>query len=334
MKRWEHIFLTILVLLLVQNHFSVAQSMKSMFISDDLTSKYPKTPEDLQYAIDTASSGDTIELLPITYEGDFILRSRNPGDMITIRGKRDSILNSDIIINGRNGQTTINGISINGQTIINTDANFESNIYINGELISHSHSSWKGTKQQSKIQAKGTALKIVQGIWTIESLSIVSGDVGIEIVNGNQNTLSSLWIKGVNTGVIIVGNGNHVRSTDIEANSIGISIRGSGNKIQSSDVVAKNNGILIEGSENKIQSSDVVAQNNGILIEGSGNAIQSSDVIAQNNGILIDGSENKIQSSDIVAKNTGILIEGSRNAIQSSDIDGMFPLIKEIKVIR
>jgi hypothetical protein len=278
MKRWEYVFLTILVLLLVlQNRFSVLQSIKTMFISDQLrTSKCPQTPKDLQYAIDTALAGDAIELLPITYEGNFVLRSRNPGDKITIRGKRDSISNSHIIINGRNGHTTIN----------------RDGISIDGKFISHSHSSGKGTKQQSKIQAKGTALKIVQGIWTIESLSIVSEDVGIEIVNGNQNTLSSLWIKGVNTGVIIVGNGNHVRSTGIEANWIGISIRGSGNKIQ---------------------SSEVVAQNNGILIEGYGNAIQISHVVAQN---------------------TGILIEGSRNAIQGSDVDGMFPLIKEIKVIR
>jgi hypothetical protein len=256
MKRCrEYIFLTILVLLLVLLYrFSVLQSIKTMFISDELrTSKCPQTPKDLQYAIDTASSGDTIELLPITYEGNFLLRSRNPGDKITIRGKRDSISNSDIIINGRNGQTIINNIYT----------------YINGKLISHSHSG-KGT-QHSTIQANGTALKIVQGIWDIESLSIVSGDVGIEIVNGNQNTLTSLWIQGVNTGVIIVGNGNHVRSTGIEANWIGISIRGSGNKIQ---------------------------------------------------------------SSDVVAQNTGILIEGSRNAIQGSDVDGMFPLIKEIKVIR
>jgi hypothetical protein len=267
MKRWEHISLTILVLLLVLlNRFSVAQSMKSMFISDDLTSKCPQTPKDLQYAIDTASSGDTIELLPITYEGDIVLRSRNPGDKITIRGKRDSISNSDIIINGRNGQTIINGIvgsSIigrNGQTIINTDANYESNTYtyVNGKLISHSHSSGKGT-QQSTIQANGTALKIVQGIWTIESLSIVSGDVGIEIVNGNQNTVRSVSIMEVNTGVIInKGNGNRIQSTSISARQNGV--------------------IIIEGSNNAAQSCSVSSGRNGFTVQGSDNAIQSVSI--------------------------------------------------------
>jgi hypothetical protein len=267
MKRWEYTSLTILVLLLVLlNRFSVAQSMKSMFISDDLTSKCPQTPEDLQYAIDTASSGDTIELLPITYEGDFVLRSRNPGDKITIRGKRDSISNSHIIINGRNGQTIINGIvgsSIigrNGQTIINTDANYESNTYtyVNGKLISHSHSSGKGT-QQSTIQANGTAFTIVQGIWTIESLSIVSGDVGIEIVNGNQNTVRSVSIMEVNTGVIIN--------------------KGDGNRIQSTSISARQNGvIIIEGSNNAAQSCSVSSGRNGFTIQGSDNAIQSVSI--------------------------------------------------------
>jgi hypothetical protein len=250
MKRWEYISLTILVLLLVLlNRFSVAQSMKSMFISDDLTSKCPQTPKDLQYAIDTASSGDTIELLPITYEGDIVLRSRNPGDKITIRGKRDSISNSDIIINGRNGQT-----------IINTDANYESNTYtyVNGKLISHSHSSGKGTPH-STIQANGTAFTIVQGIWTIESLSIVSGDVGIKIVNGNQNTVRSVSIMEVNTGVIInKGNGNRIQSTSISARQNGV--------------------IIIEGSNNAAQSCSVSSGRNGFTIQGSDNAIQSVSI--------------------------------------------------------
>jgi hypothetical protein len=246
MKRWDYIFLTILVLLLVlQTRCSVVQSIKSLFISDDLTSKCPQTPKDLQYAIDTASSGDTIELLPITYEGDFVLRSRNPGDKITIRGKRDSISNSHIIINGRNGQTF----------------DYESNTYtyVNGKLISHSHSSGKGTQQQSKIQAKGTAFTIVQGIWTIESLSIVSGDVGIEIVNGNKNTVRSVSIMEVNTGVIID--------------------KGDGNRIQSTSISARQNGvIIIEGSNNAAQSCSVSSGRNGFTIQGSDNAIQSVSI--------------------------------------------------------
>jgi hypothetical protein len=165
-------FAFLLIILHLQSHGSDALYQQT-WISSPLVLHGPRTPEELQTALNAASDGDIIDLLPISYTGDFILQSRNPTDKITIRG------NSQVIIDEFDDEPvpvkevkkpwfSLSGLFPKTKTV--------------PVPISRKYS--KISKSHTRIVGKEAAFKLMQGDWTITSLSIESGFVAAKEYNG------------------------------------------------------------------------------------------------------------------------------------------------------
>jgi hypothetical protein len=115
----------------------------------------PRTPEELQAALDAASDGDIIDLLPISYVGDFILQSRNPADKITIRGSSRFMEDKPIPVK-KVKKPWFHLAEFPTPTV---------------------PQKYSIIKNHTRIVGKEAAFKLIQGDWTITFLSIESGGV-------------------------------------------------------------------------------------------------------------------------------------------------------------
>jgi hypothetical protein len=172
MKQRKHQSLTtkfafVMIILHLQNHGSDASHQQTWISISPSTLQGPRTPEELQAALNVASDGDTIDLLPIAYTGDFILQSRNPADKITVRGTSQST--TEIIIDDE-------PIPVK---VVKPKPWFRlSDIFLPPKTVpvSRKYSIVK-KKTVTRIIGKEAAFRLVKGDWTLTSLSIESGGV-------------------------------------------------------------------------------------------------------------------------------------------------------------
>jgi hypothetical protein len=161
-KSFATTFAFLLIILALQSHGSDASyqqtkttSASYQRITSPLVLLGPRTPDELQTALNVASDGDTIDLLPIAYTGDFILRSRNPADKITIRGSSQLVIDDEPISDKKPWFRLAPAFRA-PKTVSDRQ---------------------KHSKNHTRIIGKEAAFKLIQGDWTITTLSIESGGV-------------------------------------------------------------------------------------------------------------------------------------------------------------
>jgi hypothetical protein len=149
-------FVFLLIKLALQSHGSDASSQQILKSSTSIL-QFPRTPEELQTALNTASDGDTINLLPISYTGDFILHSRNPDDKIVIRGSAQLAIDEEPI------------------PVKEVKPWFRlATVFRTPKTVPVPR---KYSKNHTRIIGKEAAFKLITGDWTITTLSIESGGI-------------------------------------------------------------------------------------------------------------------------------------------------------------
>jgi hypothetical protein len=144
----------------------------------------PNSSEEFQAAIYKASSGDTIDLLPISYRGDFLLQAKDAGDHITIRGNSDP-----------------------------KDPEKHTRIYGSGTVFKFLKGVW--TLRALDIQSGDVGVEMNGDENTLMSTSINGVNTGVTI-KGNANSVESTSISARSSGIIVQGSKNTVKSTSIK----------------------------------------------------------------------------------------------------------------------
>jgi len=276
---------------LILTAFASVSAAKTIYVPDD----YAR----IQWAVDSASIGDTIIVRDRTYYENVVVNKK-----LTIKSENGSAY---CIVDG--GSSTVftleaDGIRIEGFSITGGS----DGIYIssNNNIISNN---------------------------TISS----NNDCGICLTDSNNNIISNNLISSNNNHGIYSyfyeSNNNSIFNNIISNNNLGIHLEGN-NNIISNNIISSNNGcgISLGGDNNSISNNTISSNSYGIGLGGNNNSIFNNTISSNSYygigvGISLGGDNNSISKNNISSNDYGIYLRYSNNnSISNNEFmnDGLF----------
>ena len=271
-------FVLLFFVFLVLTALASVSAAKTIYVPDD----YAR----IQWAVDSASIGDTIIVRDGTYYENVVVNKK-----LTIKSENGSTY---CIVDG-SGSTVFtleaDGIRIEGFSITGGS----DGIYIrsNNNIISNN---------------------------TISSNS----NCGIYLMKSNNSSISNNLISSNDDyGIYLRGNSNIISNNTISNNKY-IDLKGNNNRISNNIISNNNNGGICLGGNNNSISNNIISNNDGGIVLGGNNNSISNNLISSNayEGIkLWEGNNNSI-SNNIISSNTyeGIELWGNNNSISENNI--------------
>ena len=275
----KHLVFCVCVAFVLLSAFAGVASAKTIYVPDD----YAK----IQWAVDSASDGDTIIVRDGTYYENIIVNKR-----LTIKSENGS---ANCIVNGGGSWGKVfsleaDGIRIEGFTI--TGGSYGIYICSNNNSISNNNISNNGC--------------------------------GIYLYYSNRNSISINIISSNNgDGIeLYCSNNNSISNNNISNNWYGINFGNSNNNCISNNNISNNwDGIyLYPGSNNNSISNNNISNNGGGIIlypDSNRNSISNNNISSNNwTGIyLYDSDKNGISNNKISNNDYGIELWYSNNNI-------------------
>ncbi|MCW7075216.1 MAG: right-handed parallel beta-helix repeat-containing protein [Candidatus Methanospirare jalkutatii] len=255
--RCEGKFVFLAFAFLVLTAFASVSAAKTIYVPDD----YAK----IQWAVDSASIGDTIIVRDGTYYENVVVNKK-----LTIKSENGSAY---CIVDGSSSDVftlKADGIRIEGFSI--TGGGDGIDIRSNNNIISNS---------------------------TISS----NNDCGIYLMDSNNNTISNNLISSNNDYSIYLyeSNNNIISNNLISNNDYGIDLEGNINSIFNNIISNNGGGMVLRGNNNSI-SNNIISNNNGGTYFYGNNNIISNNLISSNTyegGIELWGNNNSILNNNI-----------------------------------
>ena len=271
-------------------------SAKTIYVPDD----YAR----IQWAVDSASIGDTIIVRDGTYYENVVVNKK-----LTIKSENGSAC---CIVDG-SGSTVFtlgaDGIRIEGFSI--TGGGY--GIYIrsnNNNIISN-----------NTISSNNYGIYLMDSNNNSISNNLISSnnDYGIYLYESNKNSIFNNIISNNGRGIDLEGNNNSISNNIISNNGCGIMFGGNNNSI-SNNIISNNNGdgINFYGNNNSI-SNNLISSNayEGIVLWGNNNSISNNNISNNRGGIYLDDSNNNSISNNNISSNYwyGIRLDNSNDNI-------------------
>ena len=281
MRRKAVKFVFLFFAFLVLTAFASVSAAKTIYVPDD----YAR----IQWAVDSASIGDTIIVRDGTYYENVVVNKK-----LTIKSENGSAY---CIVDG--GGSTVftleaDGIRIEGFSITGG----RDGIYIrsNNNIISNN---------------------------TISS----NNDCGVYLISNNSSISNNLISSNNDYGICLRGNSNIISDNTISNNKY-IDLKGNNNRISNNIISNNNNGGICLGGNNNSISNNIISNNDGGIYFGGNNNSISNNLISSNayEGIkLWEGNNNSI-SNNIISSNTyeGIDLRGNNNSISENNISNNY----------
>ncbi|MCW3132200.1 MAG: right-handed parallel beta-helix repeat-containing protein [Candidatus Methanospirare jalkutatii] len=294
MRRKAVKFVFLAFAFLVLTAFASVSAAKTIYVPDD----YAR----IQWAVDSASIGDTIIVRDGTYYENVVVNKK-----LTIKSENGSAY---CIVDG-SGSTVFtleaDGIRIEGFSITGGS----DGIYIRSNNNSISNNTISSNNYGIVLGGNNSSIS--------NNLISSNNDYGI-VLGGNNNSISNNIISNNNRGIDLEGNNNSISNNIISNNGCGIMFGGNNNSI-SNNIISNNNGggIYFGGNNNSI-SNNLISSNTyeGIeLWEGNNNSISENNISNNYCGIyLYDSNNNSISKNNIGSNNWyGIYLANSNNNI-------------------
>ncbi|PWB51921.1 MAG: hypothetical protein C3F06_09680 [Candidatus Methanoperedenaceae archaeon] len=299
------------------------------------------TYSSIQSAIDSASSGDTIEVHSGTYYENVDVNKK-----LKLKG-----IGSPVVDAGKNGSAITlfeNGVILEGFTTIGSTGSRKAGIKVtssNNILINNTaHSNQNGIYLQfsSNNQLIGNTASWNNGIFDTNNGILLSnsnnnilsantasyngeddlGGYGIYLKYSNNNTLSnnSANLNYNDGGIYLKNSGNNKLNgnTAFDNSHVGITLEfSSNNNMLSGNIASSNDGYgfgLLGSDNNTMNDNNAYSNSEGIYLEFSSNNTLSGNIASNNGGgLYISNSNNNMLSSNKVLNSgfAGILIMGS-----------------------
>lgn len=191
----------------------------------------PASSAELQSALDTASPGDTIQMLPMNYVGDFVISSNGP---CTLVGDGNSSLESELVgIHMKGSNWNLKSFEIHGAR--------DQGILIDGS---------KNVLEGVIVQKCGKAMVVKGEENTIKSCVISEADIGI-MLDGSKNNLHYNSINIQNPAIVIPPESC---CGYLEANVANGEVHLDGNGYRLDNNVA-NHGLYVKGCNNEFMGN-------------------------------------------------------------------------------
>jgi len=300
-------------------------SARTIYVPDD----YAK----IQWAVDSASDGDTIIVRDGTYYENVLVNK-----MLTIRSENGS---ANCIVDGGGGGTVItlnaDGIKIEGFTVRNSGSLLYAGIKVfsNANKIAYNSitNNYNGIhlyySSNNTIAKNNVSSNNEVGIllWYSSSNTIANNNIssnncyGIYLSSSSNNTIASNTVSSNNDDGICLYNSssNTIANNNISSNNCyGIYLSpSSNNNIIANNTVSSNNwdGICLSSSSNIITNNTVSSNNDdGICLYNSSNTIANNTVSNNSCGIFLDYSSNNTIANNTISNNYyGIFLDYSSN---------------------
>jgi len=281
MRRKAVKFVFLFFAFLVLTAFASVSAAKTIYVPDD----YAR----IQWAVDSASIGDTIIVRDGTYYENVVVNKK-----LTIKSENGSAY---CIVDG------------GGSTVFTLEAD---GIRIEGFSIT-------GGRDGIYISSNNNII----------SNNIISSnnDCGVYLISNNSSISNNLISSNDDYGIYLRGNSNIISNNTISNNKY-IDLKGNNNRISNNIISNNNNGGICLGGNNNSISNNIISNNDGGIYFGGNNNSISNNLISSNayEGIkLWEGNNNSI-SNNIISSNTyeGIDLRGNNNSISENNISNNY----------
>lgn len=241
----------------------------------------------IQWAIDNATDGNTIEVQNGTY-----YENLNVNKKLILRGIGMPVV--DAMGNGSTITLLVNGITLEGFTATGSGSYPEAGI-----RVASSNNTLTGNNASKNI-GNGISMMDSGNNTLIGNNASMNSYYGIELIRSGNNTLSSNRASNNNNGIYLNDNSGNNSLVDNSANSNnyhGIKTYFSGNNTMTGNNASnnKNNGFNLDYSGNNTLKNNFADSNiyEGIYLSSSGGNMISGNKASNNaNGIYLESSGN------------------------------------------
>ena len=255
--------------------------------------------ESIQEAIDQASSGDIVEVMSGTYQGNLDIKKEialigiDSGDGMPVIDA-GSILGS-VFMTANNSQ--ISGFKIMNPNGDGIDVISSNNTITNNSIEACGAAIYLMVSDGNKV-TNNNATVLCQGV-----MGLLSSD-GIMLAHSDENVIVGNTASGASMGIYLYySRNNTLFNNSVQKNDHGIAIKGSrDNNIQENCACnSKEEGI-------------------GLLNDCTGNTVANNSVINNSIGIYLrDSNDNRVYLNDFIDNNENALSTGSKNTWNSPE---------------